>query len=269
MDVEYRRPTTYIPPYNYCDRWCEKCRIDKEMCLVYQSGTDDELDAISRGVETRTMDYSMNRCSETLKDTIAMIEETAREEGIDLSGVEEEVKPLSRREDPPLLKEATRFSRELFALLEENEAVLEAKESEGELSLERFHWYHPMVGMKIARLLSEEEMEEADGDPELREFTGALLILSAQLAHRALRETEAGLLQIIKHVPALTDPVIGLLAQGKGFCELIADRWLGRENGLLEPVGDGPWWGPLRDSREALDHMRDVRAQRKAREEGG
>ena len=40
--MTYRRPTAYSPPYNYCDRWCERCRIDKSRCLLWQT----EMDAV-------------------------------------------------------------------------------------------------------------------------------------------------------------------------------------------------------------------------------
>ena len=41
--VRYRKPRIYIPPYNYCDRSCARCRIDKTRCLLYQTEMDDQL----------------------------------------------------------------------------------------------------------------------------------------------------------------------------------------------------------------------------------
>src|SRR6185503_15418222 len=39
----YRKPTVYIPPYNYCDRWCDGCAVDKARCLLYQTEMDERL----------------------------------------------------------------------------------------------------------------------------------------------------------------------------------------------------------------------------------
>ncbi|MHC4598715.1 MAG: hypothetical protein ACYS47_06900 [Planctomycetota bacterium] len=265
MDPVYRRPREYIPPYNYCDRWCERCDIDKEKCLLYQSGVEEELEAISLGKETRTMEYTVERITESLKDTLAMLEEEAKERGIDLSNIEEEAKALGEEEDPPIVKKALDFSVDIHRFLQENELALDAVE--GEMDLESLHWHHNLVGPKIGRIEKKYDPDDPEEpDPELEEFSEASDILTAQIVHRSLIETERGLLQIIKHLPSLTDTVIDFLARAKGFRDLMEERWLSRENGLLEPVGGGPWWGPLEDAQEALRNLREVRARRKARE---
>ena len=61
---------------------------------------------------------------------------------------------------------------------------------------------------------------------------------------------------------------VDFLVRTKGFREIVEDTWLSKASSMLEPIGDGPWWGPLEDSQRALERMREVRARRKAREEG-
>jgi hypothetical protein len=263
--VEYRKPREYLPPYNYCDRWCERCRIDKGKCLAYQSGVEEELEAISQGRETRTWNYTVERVTESLKDTLAMLEEEARERGIDLSNLAEEAKALEEEEDPPLVRKALDFSGDIHRFLEENRLAIEAVEVE--MDLEPLVWHHTLVGPKIGRIEKKYAWEEEEEDPDVREFVEASDILTAQIVHRSLIETERGLLQIIKHLPSLTDTVIDFLARAKGFRDFVEEAWLSRENALLEPVGEGPWWGPLEDAQESLRNLREVRARRKAREE--
>ncbi|MFH2218847.1 MAG: hypothetical protein ABII68_04200 [Pseudomonadota bacterium] len=75
----------YIPGiYNYCDRWCERCRFTAR-CRTYameeeEKDSGDAVDVFS--------DLFWEKITETLQSTMNLIEEIAREEGIDLDAVE-------------------------------------------------------------------------------------------------------------------------------------------------------------------------------------
>ncbi|MHC5035914.1 MAG: hypothetical protein ACYTHM_01230 [Planctomycetota bacterium] len=264
--MEYRKPTTYIPPYNYCDRWCERCRIEKTRCLTYQAETDAELEAMSQGKETSGGPSLGESMRESLEDALSILEEAAREKGIDLASVDEAPgAPRREKKRHPLLERAMAFSQDVHRFLVTHRALLQGTAGEGEDSLARLTWYHSMVGPKIGRIVKKDGplQEREDRDEEMAQYMEAGDILSAQVAHKALVETEKGLLWVIQQLPSLTDTVIDLLVQGKGLREIVAEEWLARENALLEPVGDGPWWGPLEDAEEGLEVLRKFRRKRK------
>jgi hypothetical protein len=270
----YRKPREYIPPYNYCDRWCERCRIDKACCMVYQSTTDSELEAVSEGRDTSSADFTADEARGSLADAMEMLGEMAREQGIDLEAAAREAEEQRPGEvesgeggpkRPPLLEKAMTFSTDVHAFLGEHRDALEAAGREQGVSFDALFWHHTMAGPTLARIL----FDRGSRDPEIAPYVDAADILSAQVAHKALLETEAGLLQVMRFLPSLTDETIGYLARGKALREALEDGWLSRESALLEPVGDGPWWGPLENAGEALEHLREVRRKRKTRRQAG
>ena len=82
----YRRPKVYIPPYNYCDRWCDRCRIDKARCLLYQAEMDERLHREIDGRGEPSPDEIVKRMADDVRQAIRLVEEQAKEMGIDLEG---------------------------------------------------------------------------------------------------------------------------------------------------------------------------------------
>jgi hypothetical protein len=74
----------YIPGiYNYCDRWCERCRFTAR-CRTFameEEGKDagDAMDI--------TSDLLWKKITESLQSTLNLIKDIAREEGIDLDAI--------------------------------------------------------------------------------------------------------------------------------------------------------------------------------------
>lgn len=70
--------------YNYCDRWCERCRFTTR-CRTYameEEGKD------SGDAADLSSDLFWKKITETFQSTLSLIEEIAREEGIDLDAIE-------------------------------------------------------------------------------------------------------------------------------------------------------------------------------------
>ena len=81
-------------------------------------------------------------------------------------------------------------------------------------------------------------------------------ILQAQVAHRAIRVIAAALDAIRRRDRSLADAMLDLLAFLGRLAADIEERWLSKPSGLLEPVEDGCWWGPVRDITPTLRHFR-------------
>jgi hypothetical protein len=232
----YRRPKEYIPPYNYCDRWCERCRIDKTRCLLWQTEMDDRLHREIDGKGEPTVEEVVERMSEDARQAIRLVQEQAREMGVDLETSEREPEP---REPDPMAEEGTALARGVAAFLRQH-----GKDHPAEASTLRRLFM--LVPPKLGRA----------GEPPGDEFERADAILQAQVVHRALAEMSAALEAIRMRRPDLGDAMLDLLALMKRMRSDIERRWLSQPCDLLEPVEGDVWWGPLRDVTPALKSLR-------------
>jgi hypothetical protein len=237
----YRRPSVYIPPYDYCDRWCERCTIDKDRCLLWQTEMDERLHREIDGKGEPDPEEQLRLMVEDVKSAVRMVEEQAREMGIDLSQA-----PAAepRREEAgrdPIVRDGTAVAKAVSAFLRAHAAKF-PKEAPA------LRWLHTLVGPKLGRAVTADE--EAD------EVEAADAILQAQVGHRALVEMGAALESARRRRPEIGDELLDVLALMKRMRAEIEERWLRRPNGVLEPVEDGRWWGPLRDIRDTLKSFR-------------
>lgn len=237
----YRKPTVYIPPYNYCDRWCDGCAVDKARCLLYQTEMDERLHREIDGLGEPTPEEMVGRIVEDARKALKMVEEQVRGMGLDPASLSREAEAAAPRppSDDPIVEEAALAAKAVAAFVREHGAghPREAQFLRRSLSI---------VSPKLVRATMEagDEVEEADS------------ILQAQVAHRALVAMAAALETIRKRRPELGDQMLDLLAFMKRLRRDIEDRWLSKPCAILEPVTDDSWWGPLRDITPTLRHFR-------------
>lgn len=239
--MSYRKPTIYIPPYNYCDRWCDRCTIDKARCLLYQTEMDERLHREIDGLGEPSPEEMVGRIVSDARKALELVEEQVRDMGIDPAALQREAAaPAPRpKSDDPLVEEATLAAKAVAAFVREYGAghPREAQQLRRSLTL---------ISPKLGRATMEagDEVEEADA------------ILQAQVAHKALAGVAAALEQIRRRDPSLGDQMLDLLAFMKRLRGDIEERWLRRPCDLLEPVEGAAWWGPLRDITPTLRHFR-------------
>ena len=70
--------------YNYCDRWCERCRFTSR-CAIYADVND--LSPEEKDVTSRTF---WNRLSENFKEAIELLHQAAAAQGVDLANIPSE-----------------------------------------------------------------------------------------------------------------------------------------------------------------------------------
>jgi hypothetical protein len=237
----YRKPTVYIPPYNYCDRSCEHCDIDKARCLLYQTEMDERLHREIDGLGEPTNEEVVGRIVEDARKALRLVEEQVRGMGMDPGEIKRDAAPEAPRpkSDDPLVEEAMLAAKAVAVFVREHGAghPREAQLLRRSLTL---------VGPKLGRATMEagDEIEEADN------------ILQAQVAHRAFVAIAGGLETIRRRQPELGDQMLDLLAFMKRMRGEIEQRWLARPCRILEPVEGDVWWGPLRDITPTLKHFR-------------
>jgi hypothetical protein len=238
----YRRPVVYIPPYNYCDRWCDGCAIDKSRCLLYQTEMDERLHREIDGLGEPTPEEMIGRIVEDARKALRLVEEQVREMGMDPRVLERDAEPAAprrKKSDDPIVAEATLLARGIASFVRQHGA---AHPREAQLLRRTLTLPAPKLGRATHE--PEDEMEEADG------------ILQAQVAHRALASMASALEAIRRRDPSLGDAMLDLLAFLRRMAVDIEERWLSKPCELLEPVDDDVWWGPVRDITPTLRHFR-------------
>jgi hypothetical protein len=240
-EVIYRKPRVYVPPYNYCDRWCERCVIDKTRCLLYQREMDDQLHREIDGLGDPTPEEEVERMKGEIRNALRMVEEQVREMGLDPEALKREAAKEPRRKPriPPIVEKAAALARGVSDFLRANPAACGP-------DAPLLRRYMILAGPKLGRAseAGEEEIEVADA------------ILQAQVAHRALGDMSAALRAVAKRSPSLGDGALDLQVLIQGLRREIEERWLTLPCDLLEPARDGPWWGPLRDVSATLKQFR-------------
>jgi hypothetical protein len=241
----YRRPKVYVPPYNHCDRWCERCRLDKTRCLLYQAEMDERLHREIDGRGEPTPDEMMRKMAEDVQQAIRLVQEQAREMGVDLDQAAAAAPPppprAPRPESGPMVRDGAAIAGATAAFLREHGKEI----PEEAAALRRLHL---LPGPKLARAISQDGFED--------EMSAADAILQAQAAHRALGEMLATFEAAGRKKPALLDGVLELLALVRRLQKEIEEAWFSRPNALLEAYEGGEWWGPLRDVTPTLRQLR-------------
>ncbi|HVR86521.1 MAG TPA: hypothetical protein VMU54_19515 [Planctomycetota bacterium] len=237
----YRKPVVYIPPYNYCDRWCDGCTIDKSRCLLYQTEMDERLHREIDGLDEPTPEERIGRIVEDARKALRLVEDQVREMGMDPKVLEREAEAGAprRRSEDPIVVEAALLARAIAAFLRQH-GTAHPRESQ----LLRRSLTLPVPKLGRATLEPGDPMQEADG------------ILQAQVAHRALASMAAAMEAIRRRDPSLGDALLDLLAFLRRLAADIQERWLTKPCELLESVDDGVWWGPVRDITPTLRHFR-------------
>jgi hypothetical protein len=239
--MTYRRPTIYIPPYNYCDRVCERCAIDKSRCLLYQTEMDEFLHREIDGLGEPTLDETVDRILKDTRKALEMVEVQARDLGMDL----EELKGPAGEEPkvpealPAIVEEAGLLARGLAAFLREH-----GGDFPREAALLRRHLALPGAKLGRASGPARDEVEIADS------------ILQAQVVHRVLGDVASTLEAIRRARPSLGDTMLDLLRLTGSLRGEIECRWLALPSTLLEPVPGAEWWGPLREIPPTLRYVR-------------
>ena len=182
--------------YNYCDRWCERCRFNSR-CLNYQS----EL-SLNEKYSDDSLEGTLQKVGMIFEQISEMLNKIANEEGIDISGIQDIRKKEDRRFEKilelPLIKKANLYFKMAHEWFKENGDLISNKlaelKTEAELGLisdrdpvdqilrlndviEIIMHYHAFINVKLSRAYSDRTEEIFD-----REFADEDMNLSVKLA---------------------------------------------------------------------------------------
>lgn len=173
--------------YNYCDRWCERCRFTSR-CLNHALSKEDNLDE-----RDMTNEAFWNKIMETLQTTFELIRDMAEEEGIDLNNIELEedkeqdnivhiLSPLSK-DYADMVDHWLEDNRHLWepGWEEQNRRTsLRVVNSEPEIEplplkdlIEVVRWYQYQIHVKIMRAIHGRKEDEFESDDFPKDSDGS------------------------------------------------------------------------------------------------
>ena len=210
--------------YNYCDRWCERCAFT-DKCLNY--ALDDKRPPDQTTPDTDNEAF-WKELSEIFRVTLDMIQEMAREEGIDLDSVDLEVAEKERRsikkaaEEHPCSRAAKAYSEHVNDWFDSTDDLFEQKTDELNLqaqlelpnsdpvgdasgikdAVEVIRWYQHFIYVKILRAFRGRLDDLAD------DSNG-----SAKVALIAMDRSLAAWGRMYEHFPHQQDEILDVLVR--------------------------------------------------------
>lgn len=180
---KYDDNSDHIPGiYNYCDRWCERCQFTSR-CLNFEM-SEEKFDDLQGGDISNEVFW--RKLSETLQETMGMLQEMAEERGIDLDTLDfDDGEDLEDPfEEKSVVHMATHMAKSYIDLVENwfNENVYILEDDAGRLaaaykddsaesqlqqdavglidSVEVIRWYQHQIFVKLQRAIHSSQNEE-------------------------------------------------------------------------------------------------------------
>ena len=168
--------------YNFCDRWCEKCK-DKEKCFLYAWEWQRKNYRIANGEDKNDWLEEVNYNFEITK---RLIEHNLKEKGANPNEILKEKSKKcwdddidSRYDKIPCLIKAKEYMKETANFLDNFhksryqhylELGLKISFSDIKDEIETITWYHTFLPTKIWRTLYEKESWQRERDRDLKNF---------------------------------------------------------------------------------------------------
>ena len=219
-----RNPEFISGIYNYCDRWCERCPLTSR-CLVYAQEKEDNDPPETRDINNEAF---WKKLGAIFQETRELVEEWAREAGVDLSNVDEaeiglQEKRRERVERNRLAVAGKEYASSVTEWFQEFEQTISASdqelnESDAELShqlqdaFEVIQWYQYQIAVKTMRALSsrseEADWAELEGEPLWKDSDG-----SAKVALIGMDRSISAWRLVQLCLPERQDQVVPLILQ--------------------------------------------------------
>ncbi len=181
-----------IAPYNKCDYRCESC-VHIHECRLFKKEIGEQLKH-ENGL--KDIDAVLTNIHRIIFDTISMLQQKAKELGLNAEKFEEEnTDPKIDLEKIPLYRMGHDFSMACFQFLQKlsKTRISEKKIQRLKPEIEDLSWYHTIVSTKIARALT----SQAAGD----EFGLEDAKNSATVARSAVNICLVALENLLEHLP--------------------------------------------------------------------
>jgi hypothetical protein len=200
----------FIPGiFNYCDRWCERCKFNNK-CEVYSMEKEDGL-ADSEGEDMKS---TLERVSNIFALTMEMLHEMASDIGLDLNNLEETV--VTKHIPGKIEELANEYGKDVYAWLKKNRqffnqqveqyyAINENTSKKIKEVIEVLSWYAPLIGAKVHRAMYKTYYED---ETDFHDKRG-----SAKIALISIERSIGAFSYILNNFPEKEDESLNYLAK--------------------------------------------------------
>jgi hypothetical protein len=205
--------------YNFCDRWCEKCK-DTNRCFLFAQEEQRKTRRLSNTKDSDDEEF-WEEAKHSFELTRRLIERSLLEEGLDPKKVLKEAKKQknwddnveTRYDQVKCLILARDYMKDVHIFLDNfhrsrfqfyPEFGMEIDFSDVKEKIETISWYHTLLPTKIWRSLYEIEDFEREKDEELRKLMFKDLLKYFRLVKKCIQKSKMAWQNLLKKRKELT-----------------------------------------------------------------
>lgn len=165
-NAEFERET----PYNFCDRWCERCSHEKQIrCKLYQDEFEQKIPCIAHGREPDDLEMTAEIMKKQHEDLDEFIQELEEEIEINFDEIDdpefEKIKEhIKFAENNPLPVSAEQYRKKVHEFLKDTFYKEEKKFTGLNYDFQAVSWYHTLLSAKLQRALAGFHEPAREGD---------------------------------------------------------------------------------------------------------
>lgn len=192
-NVEFEKET----PYNFCDRWCERCSHERQMrCRLYLDEFEQKITCIAHGRDPDDPEITVEVIRRQYEELDKILEEYEEELDIDFDAVDdpefEKIKAhIKFVENNPLPKTAEQYFKKADKFLKETFYKKENKWPELNYDFKTVVWYHTLLSAKLQRALAGFHEPACEG-----EFALYDAVAQFEICKKAIQQSIAALQNI-------------------------------------------------------------------------
>lgn len=178
-------------PYNFCDRWCERCSHEKQMrCKIYQDELEQKMTCIAYGKESGDPEITKEVMKRQFEEIGEELEQFAEENEIDFDDIDDpEFEKIREHikfvENNPLQRTAERYLDITHEFLEKTfyKTGFEDQALAGDFEI--VSWYHTLLPVKMNRALAGFHEPACEGDLALYDAVAQFQICKKAITQSA------------------------------------------------------------------------------------
>jgi hypothetical protein len=214
-------------PYNFCDRWCERCLYEKQIrCMLYKDELERKLTCIAHGRDEDDPEITEAVLKEQYKDIDEKLSQCMDKFGIDLDnpgmdedGEDEEhlvnfedlppdiQKHIRFVENNPLSVTAEQYRKKTYNFLKETFYKDEKKYATLNYDFQTVSWYHTLLSVKLQRALAGFHQPVSED-----EFALYDAVAQFQICKKAIMQSVVALRKISTRYPVFAQQIQELIA---------------------------------------------------------
>ncbi len=184
-------------PYNFCDRWCERCSFDKKnRCKLYKNELEQKITCIAHGKKPDDIEITLEILQEQCGEIGETIENLEKKLDLDLNEDNPDFKKIKNHiksaQNHPLFKIANEYTAKAASFLKLAFREKKATNLKLTYNFQTVNWYHTLLSAKLKRALAGFHAPVTNGDIALYDAVAQLEICKKSISQSLAALGEIG-----------------------------------------------------------------------------